>query len=90
MDQQKLNKLCEKVSDLTDGNCHTESLIEIAKAFGFPEEKNNLEIILLKHIRAGHLTPDLSSERYSIYNILLASIKEVWGEEIHDKIYKCL
>lgn len=66
----------KKVKELTGENQHTEARIEIAKAVvGADDLIKKLEAIDSKHMKLGHLTPELNKERQKITQKLLNKVK---------------
>ena len=69
MKAEQLNEFNKKdFQDNEAHNLHTENAVEIAKAFGTPEEIEAMERIQDAHMRRGHILPNEIEERNALVN----------------------
>ena len=67
MKADQLNEFDKKdFQDNEAHNLHSENAVEIAKAFGTPEEVEAMERIMDQHMRRGHILPNEVEERNAL------------------------
>jgi len=80
-----IDKLVNKIAKLTDNNCHTESVLELAK---FVEDKTSideLKVIQAKANKAGCMDYEWITERRGILTKLLNTVTYKYGIDISNK-----
>lgn len=99
--QTELAQLIKEVAELTDNNCHTDSLLTIARYFAnperswlfkerFAEQAPKLETIMSEHIKAGQMTPDLLIRRGDIHTAMFKQLKPVLPATILNRLREAL
>jgi hypothetical protein len=69
---------------LEDDNRHSENLILLALRYGSPEQVDEARRIFREHEKAGELAPELSRERWALYEKLSAGETEQTAEPLVD------
>ena len=93
MKAEQLNEFNKKdFQDNEAHNLHTENAVEIAKAFGTPEEVEAMERIQDAHMRRGHILPNEIEERNALvrkyYSMLESSVNPTFRSTLEG--YKIL
>jgi hypothetical protein len=93
MKADQLNEFDKKdFQDNEAHNLHSENAVEIAKAFGTPEEVEAMERIMDQHMRRGHILPDEVEERNALvrkyYSMLESSVNPTFRSTLEG--YKVL
>ena len=86
---QELNKMCQQWAQMTETNNHGGVLLSIAKYFGFSDLVLTFEQINQKHREIGYCRFDLFIDRLNAEKDMFCQIKNLYGEIVHDLIYKC-
>lgn len=81
-----LQKIIKKISDLTNENYHTEAIIVLAEYLKETKAVKILEHILKIHLLVGHMPRNLMDFRTSILTDLIIKVRDLYGEEVKDKI----
>ena len=93
MKADQLNEFDKKdFQDNEAHNLHSENAVEIAKAFGTPEEVEAMERIMDQHMRRGHILPNEIEERNALvskyYSMLESSVNPTFRSTLEG--YKVL
>ena len=93
MRADQLNEFDKKdFQDNEAHNLHSENAVEIAKAFGTPEEVEAMERIMDQHMRRGHILPNEIEERNALvrkyYSMLESSVNPTFRSTLEG--YKVL
>lgn len=83
-------QLVLRVAHLTDRNCHTESILEIANFFEMEPEAEELANVLREHFRLGHLSTELYHRRCAVYERVMARAKSALPPADYDRLYQAL
>jgi hypothetical protein len=87
--------LLKKIKQLTESNCHTDSLLLALKYLNLDKEvyeskRNELDRIGGIHEQVGYLTPELNLRRKEVQNFILAAAKEKLSPEAYEEFHQCL
>ena len=75
--------------NLTERNCHTEVLKEIAKYYDYKDLYNIFKSLEKMHNDIGHMPYELYSARLYLYGFLLGEIHNEFPED-YDAVKSCL
>lgn len=82
--------VCEQWGIMTNENDHNGVLKEIARFFRMDYYKKQLEKMMKKHDRLGHMTWSMIEERNKMHDGIMAEIKRRWGVNTYNKVYATL
>ena len=88
----------KEIAKKTDWNDHTGAILDAVRwakrcakhgdtLYRFIEKR--LVLIGAKHIKYGHMTPDLCDERNVLTQAFFGAFREEFGDETADKFHKC-
>ena len=85
-----LDSLLVDLKELTETNAHGEALEKAASFFGDKQLAKAFEAINTLHITLGYLDSPIAELRVKFIRTLLERIKQNYGEETRQAIYKCI
>ena len=83
---EQLKNLCSQIEKLTDQNNHTEAVKIVCGFLGYEELHAILCEVEKLHDKAGYLSPELSSIRRKIGEIMLRNIYSDYCESVYETI----